>query len=86
MLIHLRFFAGVAAAIGLDEVSLEIPEGGTLGDLVQELNERFGAEDPERLATILSVSSFLVEGRRADVSDPLADGQRVDVLPPFAGG
>ena len=40
----------------------------------------------ERLSHVLSISSFLVNGKRAEVSDAVPADAQVDVLPPFAGG
>lgn len=78
-----RFWAAARAAAGTtsDEV-----EAATLADAVAELGARHG----QRLAAVLEVCAFLVDGRPAGTRDhagvPLADAQQLDVLPPFAGG
>lgn len=79
--ITVRYFAAARAAAGVGEESL--PAGLDLERLAGTLAERHG----ERLATVLKVASFLVDGltwhdRRA----VLPEGATVDVLPPFAGG
>jgi molybdopterin synthase sulfur carrier subunit len=76
-----RYFAGARAAAGVAEEG--IPTSSTLDELTRDLAERHG----RRLAQVLGVASFLVDGvtwhdRRA----PLPVGATVDVLPPFAGG
>ncbi|MGX7677176.1 MoaD/ThiS family protein [Plantactinospora sp. DSM 117369] len=76
-----RYFAAARAAAGVPEET--VPGGGSLDQLAGELVDRHG----ERLATVLEMASFLVDGvawhdRRA----PLPVGATVDVLPPFAGG
>lgn len=55
----------------------------TVGELAREVGERHG----EPLASIITVSSFLVGDETT--RDPLASiagVAQVDVLPPFAGG
>lgn len=77
----MRYFAAARAAAGRGEES--IPAGLDLDGLTHALTERHG----ERMATVLKVASFLVDGltwhdRRA----VLREGATVDILPPFAGG
>jgi sulfur-carrier protein len=88
-----RYFAGARAAAGVAEETVPTgpadrpaPADGTgpsLDQLTRDLTERHGP----RLARVLQVASFLVDGvvwhdRRA----PLPARATVDVLPPFAGG
>ncbi|MDO3705594.1 MoaD/ThiS family protein [Micromonospora sp. C28SCA-DRY-2] len=76
-----RYFAGARAAAGRTEET--VPAGRTLDDLVTELTERHG----DRLAAVLRVASFLVDGVTChDRQAPLPAGATIDVLPPFAGG
>ncbi|MEV5763525.1 MoaD/ThiS family protein [Micromonospora sp. NPDC052213] len=76
-----RYFAGARAAAGRPEETA--PGGGCLDELVMELAERHG----ERLAAVLRVASFLVDGVTChDRRAPLPAGATIDVLPPFAGG
>lgn len=81
MPLTVRYFAGARAAAGIAEET--VPAGPNLDELARELAGRHGA----RLAAVLGVASFLVDGvtwhdRRA----PLPAGATIDVLPPFAGG
>ncbi|GAA1850383.1 MoaD/ThiS family protein [Asanoa iriomotensis] len=79
--VTVRFFAGARAAAGVSETS--VVAGLTQDDFVAELVGRHG----ERLATVLKVASFLVNGVAwRDGHRPLPAGAEVDVLPPFAGG
>jgi molybdopterin converting factor small subunit len=79
--VTVRYFAGARAAAGVGEEPL--PPGLDHDRLVAELTARHG----ERLATVLTVASFLVDGVAwHDRQEPLAPGTTVDVLPPFAGG
>jgi molybdopterin synthase sulfur carrier subunit len=76
-----RYFAGARAAAG--GIASEAVEATTLDGLVQALTDRHG----ERLAVVLKVASFLVDGLTChDRMAPLPDGVTVDILPPFAGG
>ncbi|MFF5070512.1 MoaD/ThiS family protein [Micromonospora olivasterospora] len=76
-----RYFAGARAAAGTAEET--VPAGRCLDELVGELAERHG----ERLAAVLRVASFLVDGVAChDRGTPLPAGATIDVLPPFAGG
>jgi molybdopterin synthase sulfur carrier subunit len=76
-----RYFAGARAAAG--GISTEQIEASTLDELLQILTDRHG----ERLAVVLKVSSFLIDGLTShDRQASLRPGATVDVLPPFAGG
>jgi len=76
-----RYFAAARAAAGVPEET--VPGGHSLDHLTGELAGRHGA----RLATVLEMASFLVDGVAwHDRQAPLPPGATVDVLPPFAGG
>ncbi|WFE51064.1 MoaD/ThiS family protein [Micromonospora sp. WMMD1155] len=76
-----RYFAGARAAAGRAEEV--VTAGRSLDDLSAELTQRHG----ERLAAVLRVASFLVDGVTChDRQAPLPAGATIDVLPPFAGG
>jgi sulfur-carrier protein len=76
-----RYFAGARAAAGRAEEAM--PAGRSLDDLTAELTLRHG----DRLAAVLRVASFLVDGVTChDRRAPLPAGATIDVLPPFAGG
>lgn len=81
-MITVRFFAGAAQAAGVDSARVPATANQTLREIAQ-------AASKNDLASILEVSSFLVDGALADGDTPLgesAEGRQVDVLPPFAGG
>lgn len=80
--VQVRFFAGAAAAAGLDEEVVLLEDDATLGVLLGRLRDAHPALGP-----VLEVASTLVD--EVAVTDPgarLRAGGRVDVLPPFAGG
>ncbi len=84
--ITVRYFAGARAAAGMPEETLTdevLPGGATLAQLVKVLGDRHG----QRLTTVLTAASFLVDGLSwRDHDRELPPGAVVDVLPPFAGG
>ncbi|MFJ6199515.1 MoaD/ThiS family protein [Micromonospora sp. NPDC092111] len=81
MEVTVRYFAGARAAAGRREEAA--PAGRSLDDLLDELAHRHGP----RLAAVLQVASFLVDGGTChDRQTPLPAGATIDVLPPFAGG
>jgi sulfur-carrier protein len=75
--VTIRFFGGAARAAGVSERRMRAV---TVGAVREQLSV-----SPE-LAKVCAVSSFLVDGARADEDTELHDGAVVDVLPPFAGG
>jgi sulfur-carrier protein len=78
--IRVRLFAALRELAGGGEVS--DVRGSTVGDLADELSARFG----ERFERIAAVSSFVVNGDRAERSTVVADGDEVAILPPVSGG
>ena len=78
-MVTVRYFAAARAAAGVAEEVLAAP---SLEALRKELATR-----NDRLARVLDVASFLVDGLVwRDPHAPLPAGCTVDVLPPFAGG
>lgn len=78
----MRYYAGAAAAAGVEEESVELPTGSDVAGLRSHL-----AETRPALAPVLAVSTVLVDGTPAsDHAHGLDGATRVDVLPPFAGG
>ena len=76
-----RYFAAARAAAGTSEE--RIPGTPNVAELAGMLTTAHG----QRLAAVLSVASFLVDGVAwHDRQAPLPPGATVDVLPPFAGG
>jgi molybdopterin synthase sulfur carrier subunit len=80
--VTVRFFAGAQAAAGVGEEKLTLIEPATVGTLIEELSDRYGAD----LVKVLAASSFIVDEVAASPERVLSDGAQVDVLPPFAGG
>lgn len=88
-MIRVRFFAGAAAAAGIDEAVLAPA-------LYPSLRDAVASVVPHSIDEVLNVSSFLLNGELASAERELdarenAQGAGegdilIDVLPPFAGG
>lgn len=80
--IRLRLFAAASAAVGLDELTMDITDDPTIAGALR----RLPTDDPD-VSRVLARCSFLVNGiATTDRRTLLADGDGVDVMPPFAGG
>lgn len=83
VLVTLRYYAGAAAAAGLDEERIALPAGSTVADALASAGDRRGPA----LARVIAASSVLLDGVHQHSGDAtLAAGTTLDVLPPFAGG
>lgn len=80
-----RFFAAARAAVGADEVAVDVASLP-----VASLDRALAgveAADPERWSALVERCSFLVDGvSTRDRSTSLVGVGTVDVMPPFAGG
>jgi MoaD family protein len=79
MTIHVRLFAALRELAGAG--SLEA-SGRTAGEIADTLGDTYG----ERFMKIAEVSTFVVNGERADRATVVADGDEVAILPPVSGG
>lgn len=81
-MITVGYYAAAEDAAGTPRERLHT-HASTVGELAAEIRERHG----EPLASIVSVSSFLVgEETTRDLRTRLDEVSHIDVLPPFAGG
>jgi len=80
LVVTVRYFAAARAAAGVTDERAEAP---TLAALLEQLSATRG----QRLADVLVMASFLVDGLAwHDHEAALPPGATVDILPPFAGG
>ena len=79
--VNCRFFARYAELLGCERLTLELPEGAKVGDVVAAVRERLegGAALPERPLVAVNHEHVLA-------GHPLNDGDEVAFLPPLAGG
>jgi len=79
MTIDVRLFAALRELAGTSRLKAT---GRTVGDLADAVSAGRG----ERFAAIVGVSTFVVNGERADRATAVADGDEVAILPPVSGG
>lgn len=78
--VQVRLFASIREAVGAGRLDLEVPEGATVGDVV----ERLGEDHPEVARhpdLVLARNRTVVDG-----DEPVEDGDEVAVFPPVSGG
>jgi MoaE-MoaD fusion protein len=81
MTVNVLFFGLAHELTGVAQERVEIPEGGSLGDLWGKCELRF-----PRLGEIAGLLVAAVNQEVADRSRPLHDGDEVAFLPPVSGG
>jgi phosphohistidine phosphatase len=79
MTVHVRLFAALRELAGAAHVEAS---GRTAGEVADALSAVHG----ERFAAIAAVSSFVINGERAERGTPVAEGDEVAILPPVSGG
>jgi MoaD family protein len=79
MTVQVRLFAALRELAGASRVEVA---GRTAGEVADALSSTHG----ERFAAIAAVSSFVVNGERAERTTPVAEGDEVAILPPVSGG
>ena len=80
MTIRVLLFASYADAIGAPEISLELPDGSRVGDLVERLRSLPGADGLPPSPLVAVNASY------AASSVLLSRGDEVAIIPPVAGG
>ncbi|UCC85150.1 MAG: molybdopterin converting factor subunit 1 [Gemmatimonadota bacterium] len=74
------FFAAYRDVFGAEQIELELPQGSTLGALIDDVRARAGdAALPRQLVAA-------VNREYASVETVLHDGDEVAFIPPVAGG
>lgn len=81
MNIKVKLFAAFREIVGSKEEDLSLPEGTTVGGLLDDYIRRFPALERYREHIILSVNREYGAPSRA-----LKDGDEVSFLPPVSGG
>jgi molybdopterin converting factor subunit 1 len=80
MSVTVLLFASYADALGASSLSVDLPAGATVADVLADLRGRPGAE---RLPPAPLVA---VNQRYASATSPVRAGDEVAVIPPVAGG
>lgn len=82
MRVKCLFFAAYRDVFGAEEIEIELPEGSTLGALVEDMRARAGTAAallPRQLVTA-------VNREYAPMESVLHEGDEVAFIPPVAGG
>ncbi|WP_456367473.1 ubiquitin-like small modifier protein 1 [Thermococcus sp.] len=87
MRIKVRYFARYRSLIGKGEEEIEVPEGTTVGELVELLKERYPVLKNEVFADDdLADVNVSRNGRYVRFDEVLRDGDVVALFPPVSGG
>ena len=81
MQVQVRLFAAARDIVGQAEVSLELKEGSTVGDLMEDFFARY----PE-LKAIAGSLLLAVNREFAERTAKLEEGDEVGLIPPVSGG
>jgi molybdopterin converting factor subunit 1 len=79
--VRVRLFAGLKELIGRQDITVDLPEGASVGDL----REKLGGDVP-RLASFLPSLVCAVNEEYRLPEYPLHDGDDVALIPPISGG
>jgi molybdopterin converting factor subunit 1 len=80
MRVKCLFFAAYRDVFGAEQIELELPEGSTLGALIEDVRARASAAVLPRQLVVA------VNREYAAVETVLRDGDEVAFIPPVAGG
>ena len=69
--------------LGTEAITLELPDGALVADLLGDLTVRLGSRLPANALRGVAVS---VNAEYARANDPLSEGDEVGLLPPVSGG
>ena len=81
MKVRVRLFAGLKELIGQQDITVDLPEGASVGDLREKLRR-----DIPRLASFLPSLVCAVNEEYRLTEYPLHDGDEVALIPPISGG
>jgi sulfur-carrier protein len=82
-MIRVRLFAALRELAGSGALDVS---GRSIGEAVDAAVAAIPSEHADRFAQIAAVSSFVLNGERAERGTPIADGDEVAILPPVSGG
>jgi molybdopterin converting factor small subunit len=79
--VNVRFSAALAQSAGTPRLQISLPEGATVGDLLDQL-----ATAQPHLAGRIPYLVVAAGGRHVDRAEPLHEGQEIVLVMPAAGG
>lgn len=81
MTVRVRAFAAIRQALGSEMLTLELPTGARVAELLKELESRYPAIVPFRGRTVVTVNQSF-----ATREQTIAPGDEIAVFPPVSGG
>ncbi len=82
MIVSVRLFATLREFAGSGELEIEVAEGATVRDAIEEIGRSPGMRDPiEKLKVVMAVNR-----EYADMDVVLREGDELALIPPVSGG
>lgn len=81
MMVTVKMFAAARDLVASPEVTLEVADGATVGELRSLLTEKYPAAAP-----LIERSMLAVDARYANDNDRIAATQEIACIPPVSGG
>jgi sulfur-carrier protein len=81
MIVTVKMFAAARELVGVPEVTLEVHNGATVGDLRGLLAQRY-----PQLGSLVARAMFAIDARYASDDDKLTDAREIACIPPVSGG
>ena len=81
MKLRVLFFSVLRDITGTDELTLEVPTGATMGDLLTQIESRWPKLRDWQNSLLLALDQTYVKR-----TEPLHDGAEVAIMPPVQGG
>ena len=81
MQVRLLFFATLKDIVGAREISVELPLGATVSDVLTHLEKKYPRVKDYRPVVLTAVNEEYVKQ-----SEPVQDGDEVAIFPPVSGG
>jgi len=81
MKVRVRLFAGLREVVGQREVTVDLSDGATIGDLKRVVEKRL-----PRLAPFLPALAYAVNEEFRPLEYQLSEGDEVALIPPISGG
>ena len=81
MKLRVLFFSVLRDITGTDEITLEVPAGATMGDLLTQIESRWPKLREWQNSLLLALDQTYVKR-----DEPLHEGAEVAIMPPVQGG
>jgi molybdopterin converting factor small subunit len=92
MKIRVNFLGTLSRYTGVESVDIELADGSLYGDLLAELDKRFGTKFPDKCWNretkefVKPISAIGASGDLDAKETPLSDNEEIHVLIPISGG